>query len=151
VPVCLVMWMLLRWQSFRAKLSNILVERFSRQVCITLPISKETGPLERSHVLLKQRNNNFTFVPRSRAGSAPQHVLCILSIFCAATFRSQGQTYKALLGGNERTVGGGNKSESRLIEIIMHPNHRPTNSGHRRFMSYSKEYAKKITAVLKFP
>jgi hypothetical protein len=56
-----------------------------------------------------------------------------------------------LLGGdNERTVGGGNKSESGFDRNIKHPNHRPTISGHRRFMSYSKEYAKKTTAVLKF-
>jgi hypothetical protein len=44
----------------------------------------------------------------------------------------------------------GIKVRAGLIEFIKHPNHRPTNSGHQRFMSYSKEYAKKITDVLKF-
>ena len=128
---------------FQSKAIKYTCGEVQQASCITLPISKVTDPLERSHVPLEQRNNNFTFAPRSRAGSAPQHVLCIISIFCTVTFWSQKQTYKALLAGNERTVGGENKSESRFDR-----NHQPSKSQtyelgppkvHEKFEEISKE------------
>ena len=74
------MWMLLRWQSFRAKLSNILVERFSRQVASHFRSRKKLTPWKD---LIISSSSEITTPP-----SYQNHALDLLLSTFSALFQS---------------------------------------------------------------